>query len=228
MFESKELLGSFFLTFVVRCGISVLCGAVIGIERERRGKPAGFRTMTLICLGSAMYMLVGEFIYQKFGSPGIDPTRIAAQVVTGIGFIGAGAIIQSRGAITGLTSAATIWVVAGVGIIIGAGFVGLGMIGTLCVLGTLVVLHKIEPKLLGACQYVESDVVFVDDGGRTRSEIVGLFNENDIDMSSFSFSRVDNKTSRLKFRFCNKHLAHHRFLTELWRTPGIIEITTQK
>src|SRR6266849_6307745 len=146
--------------FIIRGGFAVLCGAIVGIERERKGKPAGFRTNTLICFGSAMYMLVGEFIFQKLGITAVDPTRIAAQVVTGIGFLGAGTIIQSRGTITGLTSAATIWVVAAIGLVIGAGFPLLGLLSTLLTLGTLVLLGKIEQRLLGKCNFVSCDVIF--------------------------------------------------------------------
>jgi len=218
----------FLPTFLLRGVFAVVCGAIIGIERERRGKPAGFRTMTLISLGSTIYMLVGEFVFQKFSAAAVDPTRIAAQVVTGIGFIGAGAIIQSRGTISGLTTAATIWVVAGIGLIIGAGFPWIGFVCTLLVLGTLVLLHKIEPKLLGSCHFVGCDIIFVDDGGRTRAELASIFSEHDVDFSRFNVEKVDHKTSRLNFRFCDKHPSHHRFLSELWRTPGIIEVTTEK
>jgi putative Mg2+ transporter-C (MgtC) family protein len=225
--ETKELFQLVFPTFFLRGGFAILCGAIIGIERERKGKPAGFRTNTLICFGSALYMLVTEFIMLKIGVP-TDPTRIAAQVVTGIGFLGAGTIIQSRGTITGLTSAATIWVVAGIGLIIGAGFPWIGVICTFMVLMTLILLGKIEPKLLGKCHFVGCNVVFVDDGGRTRAELASIFAEHDVDFSKLHSSKIDHKTSRLKFSFCDKHPSHHRFLAELWRTPGIIEITTEK
>lgn len=226
--ETKELFFSILPNLLIRVGFATLCGAIIGIERERRGKPAGFRTNTLICFGSALYMLVSEFILQSLGETNIDPTRIAAQVVTGIGFLGAGTIIQSRGTITGLTSAATIWVVAGIGLIIGAGFPWTGLICTFLVLLTLVILGKIEPKLLGKCNFVICNVVFVDDGGRTRSELAAIFTEYDIDFAKLDVTKVDHKTSRLLFKYCAKHPSHHRFLSELWRTAGIIEITTKK
>lgn len=224
--ESLDFLLSVLQNFLVRGGFAVFCGALIGIERERKGKPAGFRTNTLICFGSALYMMVSEFIIKFSGGPA-DPTRIAAQVVTGIGFLGAGTIIQARGTITGLTSAATIWVVAGIGLVIGAGFPWLGLLCSVLVLITLIVLGKIEPKLLGKCHFVECEVVFVNDGGRTRSELTGIFSEHDMNFSKLDITKVDHKTSRLKFRYCDKHPSHHRFLAELWRTAGIIEVTTR-
>lgn len=222
--ETREVFFSILPIFLLRSGFAVLCGAIIGIERERRGKPAGFRTNTLICFGSCLYMLVTEFILQKMGSQ-VDPTRIAAQVVTGIGFLGAGTIIQSRGTITGLTSAATIWVVAGIGLVVGAGFPWLGLLGSLMTLGTLVILHKIEPKLLGKCHFVGCNVVFADDGGRARAEIAALLAEHDVDISKLEIKKIDHASSNLRLRYCDKHPTHHRFLTELWRTPGIIEVT---
>ncbi len=226
--ESGEFFLSVFPTFLVRAAFAVLCGAAIGIERERKGKPAGFRTNTLICLGATLYMLVAEFLFLKLGLGNSDPTRIASQVVTGIGFLGAGTIIQSRGTITGLTSAATIWVVAGIGLIIGAGFPWLGLLCTALVLLTLVGLARIEPRLLGKCHFVTFDVIFADDGGRTRAEIGAILSEHDIDPSKFAFEKVDHHTAKLTLSFCDKHPSHHRFLTELWRAAGVIELTRQK
>src|SRR5712692_4107905 len=220
--ESLDRFISILPLFLLRGGFAVLCGAIIGIERERRGKPAGFRTNTLICFGSALYMLVSEFIISQFGGQSVDPTRIAAQVVTGIGFLGAGTIIQARGTITGLTTAATIWVVAAIGLLIGAGFPWLGLLCSLLTLGTLVVLGKIEPKLLGKCHFVTCDVIFVDDGGRTRAVLATILSEHDIDLSELDISKVEHNTSRLKLSFCEKHPSHHRFLADLLRTPGII------
>jgi len=133
--------------FLVRCGAAALCGAMIGLEREIRRKPAGFRTNILICVGAAMYMTVGLLVFDDGRRMG-DPTRIAAQVVTGIGFLGAGAIMQSQGRVSGLTTAATIWVVAAIGIIAGAGYPLLAFVATCMVVLTLVVLLKVENRFL--------------------------------------------------------------------------------
>ena len=133
--------------FLVRCGAAALCGAMVGLERELRRKPAGFRTNILICIGAAMYMTVGLLVVHDGGQPA-DPTRIAAQVVTGIGFLGAGTIIQSGRRVTGLTSAATIWVVAAIGIISGAGYPILAFVASCMVVLTLVVLREVENRFL--------------------------------------------------------------------------------
>jgi putative Mg2+ transporter-C (MgtC) family protein len=146
--EDWARLGQIFLPFVVRCGIAALCGAVIGLERELKRKPAGFRTNILICLGAAMYMAVGLLVFGETGQSATDPTRIAAQVVTGIGFLGAGCIIQDRGRITGLTSAATIWVVAAIGIVAGGGYPILAFMSTVLVTVTLRGLVVFEQRFL--------------------------------------------------------------------------------
>ena len=146
--ESWPQLLQILVPFVSRCGAAVLCGAIIGLERQLKDKPAGFRTNILICLGSAMYMSVGLLLTHEAGETGADPSRIAAQVVTGIGFIGAGCIIQERQRITGLTTAATIWVVAAIGIISGAGFPVLAFISSVIVVLTLAALGWVEKRFL--------------------------------------------------------------------------------
>jgi putative Mg2+ transporter-C (MgtC) family protein len=144
LFESLEDLRRVLPVFLLRCGVAALCGGLIGIERELKNKPAGFRTNILICLGSAIYMAIGLLIPAE----GSDPARIAAQVVTGIGFLGAGCIIQAGNHVRGLTSAATIWVVAAIGLVAGAGYPVLALIATLIVIATLAALRPFEERFL--------------------------------------------------------------------------------
>ncbi len=120
----------------------MLCGGAIGFERELSRKAAGLRTNVLICIGAALYMIVSRHI--SGGAAFTDPARLAAQVVTGIGFLGAGVILQSRGSITGLTTAATIFVVGAVGISIGEGMFGLAVFSTGLIIIVLVVLRRVE------------------------------------------------------------------------------------
>jgi putative Mg2+ transporter-C (MgtC) family protein len=156
-YESWDHLVSLLVPFAVRCGAAVVCGALVGLERELKGKPAGFRTNILICLGSAMYMAVGALLQRETDGSAVDPTRIAAQVVTGIGFLGAGCIIQQRGRVRGLTTAATIWVVAAIGIIAGAGFPALALVSTVLVVLTLRVLGAFETRFLDPARSDEGD-----------------------------------------------------------------------
>lgn len=123
--------------------VSAACGTLVGLERQQRHKPAGMRTMMLICVGSAVFtmssFLVGDGLYSDRG-------RIAAQVVTGIGFLGAGAIIRERGTIIGLTTGATIWTVAAIGVLVGAGHAASGLALTMVVIGILVLFRRSESE----------------------------------------------------------------------------------
>jgi putative Mg2+ transporter-C (MgtC) family protein len=126
--------------------LAILCGGAIGFERELSRKAAGLRTNVLICMGSALFMIVSRHI--GGGAPYTDPARLVAQVVTGIGFLGAGVILQARGSITGLTTAATIFVVAAVGIAIGDGMFGAALLSTALIIVVLVVLRRVERFVL--------------------------------------------------------------------------------
>ena len=107
----------------MRLVLSCVMGGIIGYERQARHKSAGLRTNILVCLGSCLVMLLSQSLYQDVeGKTNADPARLAAQVVSGIGFLGAGAIMKEGVTVTGLTTAACLWVVAGVGLAVGAGF----------------------------------------------------------------------------------------------------------
>ncbi len=137
------------LDLALKLGTAILMGGAIGLERQIAGKPAGLRTNILICMGSALLMDLSMTLAGPDGRAG-DPGRIAAQVVTGIGFLGAGTIMQSKGTITGLTSAATIWTVAAIGLTIGSGGYVAGMGATVMVMTVLLVLGHMEHKLVRA------------------------------------------------------------------------------
>src|SRR3989475_7635036 len=152
--------------------LAIAGGGLMGVEREIRRKPAGFRTNILICLGSMLFMWLSTQVAMvvAIGRPA-DPGRIAAQVVAGIGFLGAGTIIQSRGRITGLTSAAMIWVVSAVGMTIGAGYSIIGGITTGLVLLGLVGRGLVERRGFRRCIFYDLQIAFDDGQGRTRRGI---------------------------------------------------------
>jgi len=135
------------LDLALKLVLAVLMGGAIGLERQIKDKPAGLRTNILICLGSALLMDLSMNLAGPDGRVG-DPARLAAQVVAGIGFLGAGTIMQSKGTISGLTSAATIWTVAAIGLTIGAGFYLEGLGAGLIVLVVLLVLGNLEHRLV--------------------------------------------------------------------------------
>jgi len=148
---------------VVLALVAVLCGAIVGSERERQDKPAGLRTLILVCLGSSVFTMVSFAFTTTTGDSG----RVAAQVVTGIGFIGAGAILHSRTSVSGMTTAAAVWIMAAIGITIGAGdpFAGLGL--ALLVRVILAGVHRWEIRHLGGVKSVAIEIVFDPDHGKT-------------------------------------------------------------
>lgn len=125
--------------------LAALLGGLIGLERELSRKPAGLRTNMLICLGAALFTIISTESTRAFGAG--DPTRIAAQIIPGIGFIGAGVVIREKGAIIGITSAATIFMVASIGMAVGSGLVVTAIFSTFLILGCLVVLGTVEERL---------------------------------------------------------------------------------
>jgi putative Mg2+ transporter-C (MgtC) family protein len=130
-------------TIVIRLAISIVVGGLIGLERELEHKPAGLRTIILVCLGSTIFMLIGL----ELGLASSEMGRIVAGVVTGIGFLGAGAIIRARGEVYGLTTAATIWLASGLGLAIGIGYYILAIIASAFVLVVLRILGILERAL---------------------------------------------------------------------------------
>lgn len=135
---------------LLRLFLALLLGVLVGLNREKARKPAGVKTLSLVCLGSALVMLVSIDLFFMFNGPdnNIDPGRIAAQVVTGVGFLGAGSIIHAQGGlVSGLTTAASIWAVAGIGLACGAGLYALAAMATLLAVGSLMVLNRLMPTL---------------------------------------------------------------------------------
>jgi putative Mg2+ transporter-C (MgtC) family protein len=124
-----------------RLVVALILGGIIGLERELRHRPAGLRTNMLICFGAAMYTVLSIELANKFGG---DKVRIASQIITGIGFIGAGAILRGNGSVSGLTTASTIFVAASIGMAAGGGFYSVAVFATVVVLVALTVLGRLE------------------------------------------------------------------------------------
>ena len=134
------------LAVIVRIIVSFLLGGILGMERGLKQRPAGLRTYMLVCVGACMIMLTNEYIVQVYGSG--DPARMAAQVVSGIGFLGAGTIIVTRHSqIKGLTTAAGLWAAAAVGLATGIGFYEAAIVGALVIFMTLSVLSSLDSRM---------------------------------------------------------------------------------
>ena len=128
--------------FWIKLIISIICGSIVGIERQIKGKPSGIRTSIFICLGTNIFISLGVV----HTNPNVDITRVLGQVVTGIGFLGAGVIISREGLVLGITSAAVIWILAGIGSMIGFGFFAEAIILSVVTLFLLLLIGYIEDK----------------------------------------------------------------------------------
>ena len=126
---------------------AMVAGLIIGIEREYTHRPAGMRTHTLVALGSCAAMVVGQLLYAQYGGDS-DPSRISAQVISGVGFLGAGTIMREGANVKGLTTAASIWAVAGLGLAAGAGYYGVAFIGTVLIIITLTIFEYLQNKFI--------------------------------------------------------------------------------
>lgn len=138
----------FYISMILRLAAACVLGGIIGFEREHVHRPAGLRTHILVCVGSALVMVTSEFIYFRYSSHvNVDPARLGAQVISGIGFLGAGTIIKEGISVKGLTTAASLWAVSCVGIAVGIGFYSGAIIATVIIFLILVVIKKTQGKI---------------------------------------------------------------------------------
>lgn len=152
------------LDFVIRILVACLCGFVLGVERSRRFKEAGVRTHMIVCAGAALIMIVSKYGFADLtsaskemynGTRGADPARLAAQVVSGVGFLGAGMIFKNGGSVTGLTTAAGIWAAAGIGLAIGSGMYVVGILVTIAIASIQMLMHIVT---VGADAYKHCNI----------------------------------------------------------------------
>jgi putative Mg2+ transporter-C (MgtC) family protein len=196
------------LSEITLVAVSFLCGMTVGLERERHDKPAGLRTLVLICVGSTIFTLasVSPVMGQR------EPARIAAQIVTGVGFLGAGSILRDRLMITGLTTAATVWATAGVGMVVGAGYATAGVALSLTILIALAALRSIEEHISGPCRMRSVVISYQSNAGRTRIRI-----QQALDAAKGPVKVVDapGDVCELTLTYCSAHKEHRTLLTTL-------------
>ncbi|ASA25892.1 MgtC/SapB family protein [Paenibacillus donghaensis] len=170
-FISSSIWEITYLDMTLRILLALLLGGLIGLEREINNHAAGFRTHILVCVGSATIMLLSIYGFSDFvneTSVRMDPARLAAQVITGIGFLGAGAIIRTGSYVSGLTTAASIWIVSAIGLCVGAGFYFGAVLVSFLVLVSLFVFNKWEKYMLGKYKKHELSMEIYD-----RQDILG-------------------------------------------------------
>jgi putative Mg2+ transporter-C (MgtC) family protein len=193
------------LEAVLRLGLSFLLGAVLGLERETHDRPAGLRTFILVAVGSTLVMIVSLSLKDLYvGVPGVDPGRIAAQVVTGIGFLGAGTIMHEGPSIRGLTTAAGLWVVAAVGLAVGAGFYLIATSATAMALVALTLLARVERSYIGIKGYGRLIVVASDQPGQL-GRVASLLGERGIDIKDIRLTPREENLVEIELRVKSPH-----------------------
>ncbi|WP_431218367.1 MgtC/SapB family protein [Leifsonia xyli] len=212
--------GTHLVTQLLLLLLAFVLSAVIGVERERRLKSAGLRTHILVGLGSALFTLVSAYGFTALGLPATDPSRIAAQVVTGIGFVGAGVIFVNRGNVVGLTTAASIWVTAAVGMACGAGLPLLAAAGTvlhLVAVGTLPTAERILRAAAG-----RSLTVVTDGGGDALARVLEVCAAAGARTSVDDVRRSpDDGTVELRVRAHGRAAEARRLVAELAAVDGV-------
>ena len=218
-----------YLEMVFRIVAALAAGGLIGLERSHRGRPAGFRTHALVCLASSLLMLVT--VYESHWFPRdsaarvmVDPTRMAQGIMTGIGFVGAGAIIKEGFTVRGLTTAASIWITAAIGILTGIGFYFAALIGTVLVLGTLSAFRWIEARMPSET-YALFMVRFSRDAVIPESGLRGLVESTGFSLHNLSY-RLHGDVGQFEYRMVLRTLdaANARALSDKLRLdPSVLE-----
>ena len=179
-------------TIVLRLVMSVLLGGIIGFERGRAGRPAGLRTHILVCMGSTLAIMTNQFVFEKYNVS--DPTRIAAQVVSGIGFLGAGTIIVTgRHQVKGLTTAAGLWATACMGLAIGIGFYKAAIVSCLLIAFATIVLHRFDNMMLSKSKMLD---VYIEIKKTTpMNKVLDQIKMNEISIDSLEMVRASYDTN---------------------------------
>jgi putative Mg2+ transporter-C (MgtC) family protein len=187
------------LEILVRVGLAALLGGAVGLEREIREREAGLRTHMLVSVGAALFTLVSAYAWTDFtfstrGGVTFDPTRIAAQIVSGIGFLGAGAIIRQGLSVRGLTTAATLWVVAAIGMASGAGYYAAAVLTTALVLVSLWPLRLLAHRFTTRFQAEEGRLVVEFPAGTMIASVIAAVEEAGASVRSLEFQQEDDRT----------------------------------
>jgi len=204
---------------------ATLCGAVVGLERESRDKPAGLRTVILICLGSTIFTIVSLLLASRREMA--DPARLAAQILPGIGFLGAGAIIRARGTVVGLTTGATIWAVAAVGVTIGAGYIAAGVVFTVLILAVLTSAQRLEWLITGRCRRHQATIHYRPAQGKTWPLLQEVLDDYRIPVRRVIHGQRTEGESFFQMPVCTSHREHRSVLRHLVEVKDVLEIDVE-
>jgi putative Mg2+ transporter-C (MgtC) family protein len=200
--------------------LALLCGAWVGIERQRKEKPAGTRTMALIALGSAVFTMVGYAFTSSTGDSG----RVAAQIVTGVGFLGGGVLLRGSTNVHGVTTAATIWLVAAMGMAIGAGHAGAGVGLAVLARTVLTFMNRWEHSRFAGATESEVRLVVDPDKGKTEVKLESLLEQFEISLKRVERSRREDGRELWIVRALLPRRTYHELMMTLVEQPEVYSI----
>lgn len=217
---------------ILRIALAMVIGGLIGWERESTHRPAGIRTHMLVSVGAAVIMLIGEFSFHKYaGMTNLDPTRLGAQVISGIGFLGAGTIMRDGYSIRGLTTAAGIWSVACLGLAAGIGFYEGAILGTVALLVTLRLMEKLQ-KLT---RHGKRTRLFLQLTCENSSEtmllmnrVIAQYNAELAEISVDQNKKCSEITTKIHFNTFRKAINYNQFVAEIAASKGVYTIKTEE
>jgi len=212
------------LVIILKLLVAMLCGGAIGLERELSHKPAGLRTNVLICFGAALVMIVSRHI--GGGAPYTDPARLVAQVITAIGFVGAGVILQARGSISGLTTAATILVVGAVGITIGEGMFLVAVVSTFLIMFVLVLLRRVEEAFVRRRRLFHYTMK-IGDPASSLPQLFDLFEKEHFRFGDFSLRDLGGGNHEISFGVLTSFEGNGRLIARLPQIGRELHSSTQ-
>ena len=210
-----------YLAVALRVVAAVIVGGILGLERGMKNRPAGLRTYMLVCVGACIIMLTNQYIYQSFGSG--DPVRMGAQVVSGIGFLGAGTIIVTkRNQIKGLTTAAGLWAAAGVGLALGVGFYEAAIAGTVAVFAVITLLQKMDNKLHRRSRQLEAYIELKD---ISLGDFLRTMRESGIDVSDVQRESGEEESDGVRAYIATlkgkTRKSHTELMEKILSIPGV-------
>ena len=203
--------------------VAVVCGLVIGSERQRREKPAGLRTMTLVCLGSAVFTMLSFAFTTTTGDSG----RVAAQIVTGIGFLGAGVVLHGRRIVTGVTTAAGIWVAAAIGMAVGAGYAVPALALSILVNRILVFFFFYETRWHPDLQRLYVVLDFLPNAGLTRIRLERILVDYNLSDGTEEWLNPSVDLGRLRFSVKMPRVHLYELLSDLTDVPDVVAIAQE-
>lgn len=205
---------------ILRLFLALLCGGVLGIERGRKKRPAGFRTYMLVCLGAALVMMTNEFISKSFSMG--DPTRMGAQVISGIGFLGAGTIIVTgHNRVKGLTTAAGLWAAACIGLAIGIGFYPGAIVGTVMIFFAMATMHNVDERVMASTKVI---LLYIElDKTTDIGNLIRYTKENNMKITDIEVDRGSSMNESSTAVLATLRLVKKRPHTEIIHAIGLIE-----